>query len=66
MAGMRFAIDAVFIDRRGRVRKIAAGLEPGWRLAGSLRGWRCLELSVGRAASLGLHPGGRLDFEAAG
>ena len=53
---MRFAIDAVFLDREDRVLKVAAGLAP-WRMA-ACRGARAvLELPAGEAQRRGLRPG---------
>lgn len=55
-AFMRFAIDAVFLDRDHRVAKVAAELRP-WRAA-ACRGARAvLELPAGEAARQGLRPG---------
>ena len=51
MFGMRFAIDAVFVDRDLRVTKVIGALTP-WRFAFGGRGARAvLELPVGGAAS---------------
>lgn len=33
MFGMRFPIDAVFLDGEGEVLALAQGLAPGWRFA---------------------------------
>jgi uncharacterized membrane protein (UPF0127 family) len=47
---MRYAIDAVFLDRGGRVTKVVARLKP-WRVVLWARGARdCLELPAGAAA----------------
>jgi uncharacterized protein len=55
-AFMRFAIDAVFLDRGDRVLKVAAELAP-WRMA-ACRGARAvLELPAGEAQRRGLRPG---------
>ena len=55
-AFMRFAIDAVFLDREDRVLKVAPGLAP-WRMA-ACRGARAvLELPAGEAQRRGLRPG---------
>jgi uncharacterized protein len=59
MAFMRFAIDAVFLDRDFRVVKIAADLKP-WRLAGARGAKSTLEISSGEAARRGLSVGDRL------
>jgi uncharacterized membrane protein (UPF0127 family) len=56
---MRFAIDVVFIDHGGVVRKVVSTLRP-WRFAGS-RGARCaLELRAGEAAARSIRPGDEL------
>jgi len=55
-AFMRFAIDAVFLDRGDRVLKVAAELSP-WQMA-ACRGARAvLELPAGEAQRRGLEPG---------
>ena len=59
MAFMRFAIDAVFLDRDLRVVKIAANLRP-WRLAGARGAKPTLEIAAGEAARRGLSVGDRL------
>lgn len=59
MAFMRFAIDAVFLDRELRVVKVAAGLKP-WRMAGSRGAKAVLEIPAGEAARRGLSVGDRL------
>jgi uncharacterized membrane protein (UPF0127 family) len=43
---MRFAIDAVFVDRTGRVLKIVHNLKP-WRIALSLRAYAVVEMTSG-------------------
>jgi uncharacterized membrane protein (UPF0127 family) len=45
-AFMRFAIDVVFVDRDGVVRKIVRGLKP-WRIAASSRAHVAVELAAG-------------------
>ena len=60
---MRFAIDAVFIDRSGRVVKVVADIPP-WRFAAGARGARdVLELPAGTAARTGTQAGDELLFE---
>ena len=59
MAFMRFAIDAVFLDREDRVVKIAEDLRP-WRLAGSRGAKSVIELRAGEAKRRGLTSGDRL------
>jgi len=59
MAFMRFAIDAVFLDRELRVVKIAPDLKP-WRAAGARGSKSVLEIAAGEAAGRGLTVGDRL------
>lgn len=59
--GMRYALDLAFIDRRGRVCKVARGVSPG-RLAGSLAARSTLELPVGALAAAGLQVGDRVTW----
>jgi uncharacterized membrane protein (UPF0127 family) len=59
MAFMRFAIDAVFLDREDRVVKIAEELRP-WRMAGSRGAKSVVELPAGEAKRRGLTAGDRL------
>ena len=56
---MRFAIDAVFLDREHRIVKIAADLRP-WRVAGARGAKAVLEIPAGDAARRGLSVGDRL------
>ncbi|TMK66941.1 MAG: DUF192 domain-containing protein [Actinobacteria bacterium] len=58
-AFMRFPIDAVFLDREGRVLKIARGLRP-WKTAAGRRAKAVLELSAGEAERRGIELGERL------
>jgi uncharacterized protein len=55
-AFMRFAIDAVFIDRENRIVKVAAELRP-WRMAACPGSRAVLELPAGEAARRGMRPG---------
>jgi uncharacterized protein len=43
---MRFAIDIAFVDREGRILKVAHAMKP-WRLSGTLRGFATIELPAG-------------------
>lgn len=62
---MRFAIDAAFLDREGRVVRAAGDLAP-WRLATAARGARdVLELPAGTLAATGTQAGDELVFEPA-
>lgn len=58
---MRFAIDAVFLDRQKRVVKICARLKP-WRLAGSLRAKSVLELPAGTTETTGTQVGDQIEI----
>jgi uncharacterized protein len=58
-AFMRFAIDAVFLDRSLVVRKVVHRLRP-WRMAFGLGSHAVLELSAGEAARHGVARGERL------
>lgn len=63
---MRFPIDAVFIDRSGRVVRVAADVPP-WRFAIAARGARdVLELPAGTAARTNTQVGDEISFEPAG
>lgn len=59
-AFMRYAIDVVFLDRQGTIRKVVPALAP-WRAAACAGSRHTLELAAGEAARLGLAPGGRID-----
>jgi uncharacterized protein len=57
---MKYAIDAVFLDRDGRVVKIVENLEP-WRVVWWARGAKdCLELPAGTVAATGIQLGDEL------
>lgn len=56
---MRFAIDAVFLDRELGVVGIAENVRP-WRFAGRRGARAVLELRAGESARLGLRPDERL------
>jgi uncharacterized membrane protein (UPF0127 family) len=59
---MAFPIDAVFLDRGLRVRKIAREIAP-FRLAGRFGvAGSVLELASGEAARAGIEPGSRLSW----
>ncbi len=59
---MKFAIDAVFIDKKRRVTKVVSNLKP-WRLAASLRAHSVIELPVGVAERTRTEKGDQLEFE---
>ena len=56
---MRFAIDAVFLDRDARVTHIAVALRP-WRIASRRGSKQVLELPAGASRAAGIEPGDRL------
>lgn len=57
---MRYAIDAVFVDKAGRVTKVVSNLKP-WRIVWWARRARdCLELRAGAAAESGTQAGDEL------
>jgi uncharacterized protein len=61
-AFMRFAIDAVFLDRELRVVAVEPWLKP-WRAAGKRKARSVLELRAGETARIGLSPGTLLHFD---
>lgn len=57
---MRYAIDAVFLDRHGRVTKVVPNLRP-WHVVWWAKGARdCLELPAGAAAAIRIEVGDEL------
>jgi uncharacterized membrane protein (UPF0127 family) len=65
MLFMRFAIDAVFVDRAGRVVRVADRLPP-WRVAIVARGAaEVIELPAGTASETRTQVGDELVFEPA-
>ena len=60
---MRFAIDAVFLDRDLVVRKVVSGLKP-WRIAVARGAKSVVELRAGEAARRGIRAGDRLSLVA--
>ncbi len=63
MIFMRFAIDAVFLDREQRVLKVAHGLRPWVPLSGAAGADAVLELPAGTAARTGTQAGDVLRIE---
>jgi hypothetical protein len=59
---MRFPIDLAFVDRRGRILKTRASMDP-WRLAASLLAHAVLELPAGALARTDTVRGDILAFE---
>ena len=57
--GMRYAIDIVFLDRRGVVRQISREVPRG-TVRGCWRAWQTLELAAGSATQFGLQVGDTL------
>lgn len=55
-AFMVYAIDVVFLDRAGRIRRIVPHLKP-WRTAAFPGAYQTLELAAGETARLGLQGG---------
>jgi uncharacterized membrane protein (UPF0127 family) len=63
---MRYPIDAVFVDRGGRVVRIVERLRP-WRIVAWARGARdCLELPAGAARAAGINVGDELRLDPIG
>lgn len=61
-SGMRFAIDAIFIDKANRVLEIRDGMKPGERAARH-GAKKVLELPAGAAAAKSLKVGDLLIFQ---
>lgn len=61
-AFMRFPIDAVFLDRDLRVRKVVSAMPP-FRVAAARRSRHVLELAAGEAQRAGIEVGGRLAWQ---
>lgn len=62
--GMRYPIDVVFMDRRGRVLRVCAAVRAA-RMRFARGAWAVLELRAGVATEHGLQPGVRLEDLAA-
>ncbi len=59
---MRFAIDAIFVDRHARVTKVVGDLKP-WRMVPWAWGARdCIELPAGTARVSETRPGDQLEL----
>jgi hypothetical protein len=61
-AFMQFAIDVIFVDRAGRVRRIVRRLQP-WRIAASRHAYATVELAAGSLDSRDVAVGDRLYLE---
>lgn len=59
--GMRHDLDLVFVDRQGRVLKVAHGVRP-WRASSCRSARATLELRAGLARHLGITPGTTLTY----
>ena len=57
---MSFPIDAVFLDRDGKVLKVRSNVAP-WRLAGCRGAHATLELAAGEAERRGIRAGEQLE-----
>jgi uncharacterized membrane protein (UPF0127 family) len=57
---MRFAIDAVYLDRDGKVVKVVSRLRP-WRMSFCRRARSVIELAAGEAERWCLQPGDRVE-----
>ena len=58
---MKFAIDAVYLDRKHRVKKVVPNLRP-WRVSASLSAHSVVELPVGIIQSSATEKGDQLEF----
>ena len=59
-AFMRFRLDFVFLDRAGRVLKLAPDVAP-WRIRAAWRGFAVVELAAGTLARVDTMIGDRLE-----
>ena len=59
---MRFAIDVVYVDRAGRVRKIVRALRP-WRISAAMSAYAVIELAAGSLDGCDIERGDRLYLE---
>jgi uncharacterized membrane protein (UPF0127 family) len=60
-AFMRFPLDLVFLDRRGRVLKTSAGVRP-WRIRAAWRAFAVVELAAGSVQRSGTASGDVLEL----
>lgn len=60
-AFMRFPIDVAFVDREGRIVKIASGVRP-WRIRAAWRAFATVELTAGALRRLPCAPGDVLEL----
>ncbi|MEZ4508418.1 MAG: DUF192 domain-containing protein [Eubacteriales bacterium] len=59
--GMRYDIDAVYLDRTGVVLRVDEALKPGKAWPGERKAYRVLELASGHADRCGIHVGDKLE-----
>ena len=59
---MRFAIDVVYVDRAGRVRKIVRALRP-WRISAAMSAYAVIEFGAGSLDGRDVVRGDRLYLE---
>lgn len=62
--GMRFAFDALYLDRRGRVRRVLHDVRPGRLCPWDLRTVAAIELPSGTLAAAGVAVGDVVAIEA--
>lgn len=62
MYGMRYAIDAVFIDRNRKVVGLCEKIKPGQISPPFLKAAGCLELPEGTIEETGTRPGDEIEF----
>lgn len=63
MLFMRFPIDALFLDRAGRVVKVAADLRPWVPVVAARGAVEVVELRAGTARATGTQAGDVLEYE---
>lgn len=64
-AFMQFAIDVVFVDRDGRVLRVAPDVQP-WRAAMAMSGKTVIELPAGTVAQCAVNVGDRVTLVESG
>lgn len=65
MCFMRFAIDAVYLDKQGKILNITRHLRPWLGLSACWRAHSVLEMTAGQADALGLHTGQKFTIQEA-
>jgi len=61
-AGMKFAIDVVFLNKKRKILKVRRSM-PKWRISASPLAYSVLELPAGTCERTGTVAGDELDFE---